>query len=398
MREAVAIGAAVYSAPSGRFSRCERAFGALSTQAPLRVSRYQECTMMRKAQSPEPSAPDSTTMARWLAYLFLAGGAFALLAIALLPLPDGTDRTGSLALGLGAIAAGATVMALRRRLAGPVVPVLVAVGTLIVSAGTYFWGQRPTDDAMFYVWIALYAACFLGRTMATVQLGIIGIAYAAVLVAQGAGQEASTRWAVTMTTLAVAVAVISRLVRELRRAMARMEQVAADREGLLAKLETAALTDVLTALPNRRAWEAEIAREMARARRRGGPLSVALFDLDHFKAYNDRHGHRAGDELLRAAAAAWCERLRAADVLARYGGEEFAVLLPGCESADALALVERLREGTPPPCTVSAGVATWNGSEPYSDLLDRADGALYQAKANGRDLALLAATPEPTTT
>ena len=85
-----------------------------------------------------------------------------------------------------------------------------------------------------YVWIALYAACFLGRAMATVQLGVIGIAYAAVLVAQGAGEEASTRWAVTMTTLVVAVAVISRLVRELRRTMARMERVADDRERVLA--------------------------------------------------------------------------------------------------------------------------------------------------------------------
>ena len=354
--------------------------------------------MMRKAPSPPPPAPDSTTMARWLANLFLAGGGFALLAIALLPLPAGTDRTGSLAVGLTAIAGGAALMAARRRLPAPAIPVLVALGTLMVSAGTYFWGQRPTDDAMFYVWIALYAACFLGRAMATVQLSVIGIAYAAVLVAQGAGEEASTRWAVTMTTLVVAVAVISRLVRELRRTMARMERVADDRERVLAHLEAAALTDMLTALPNRRAWEGEISREMARARRRGGPLSVALFDLDDFKAYNDRYGHRAGDELLRAHATAWSERLRAADVLARYGGDEFAVLLPDCESDDALALIERLRDATPPPSTVSAGVATWNGHEPYTDLMDRADAALYQAKANGRDRALVAATPAPATT
>ncbi|MDQ6914247.1 MAG: GGDEF domain-containing protein [Actinomycetota bacterium] len=345
--------------------------------------------MLGKAYAQQLPAADVPTMARWLSHLFLAGGAFTLLALLALPLPPGSDTTGSVAVGIGALALGGAVMAARRRLPRWGIPLLVALGIALVSTGTYFWGPRPTDDAMFYVWIAIYAACFFGRGLAAAQLGIIGLAYGAVLVAQGAGEEGSTRWAVTMTTLVVAVTVTSLLVRQLRRAVA-------DRERLMAQLETAALTDELTGLPNRRAWELEASREVIRARRDDSGLCVALLDLDHFKAYNDRHGHRAGDGLLQAAAVAWRDQLRGADVLARYGGEEFAVLLPGCDANNALDLVERLRAATPSPRTVSAGVAVWDGTEPPTDLLDRADAALYEAKASGRDRALLAPAPTPT--
>ena len=328
-------------------------------------------------------------MARWLAYLCLAGGAFAVLSTALLPVPPASERGGSFALGIALLAMGLGTLALHRRLAPWTLQVLLAAGTVQVSLGIYFWGVSPSDDAMFYVWVALYAACFFGRGMTAAQLGVIGVAYAAVLIAQGAGPEASTRWAVTMTTLAVASTIISLLVRQLRRAMAGMEAVAADRERLMAKLETAALTDEVTGLPNRRAWEAEFTRELARARRAQGEVCVALLDVDRFKAYNDRHGHRAGDGLLRACAAAWSDQLRGADVLARFGGDEFAILLPDCSADDALGLIERLRAATPARSSASAGIAVWNGVETSDDLVDRADGALYEAKAQGRARAVL---------
>ncbi len=329
-------------------------------------------------------------MARWLAYLSLAGGATALVSTALLPVPPGSERAGSFALGLTGLAVGAAILAARRRLPAWALPLLLALGTVEVSLGIYFWGVSPTDDAMFYVWIALYAACFFGRRMAAVQLGLIGLAYAVVLIVQGAGQEASTRWAVTMVTLAVAGTVISLLVRQLRHAMTRMEAVAADRERLMAQLHAAALTDELTGLPNRRAWEAEFTRELSRGRRSGGAeVAVAVLDLDSFKAYNDRRGHRAGDELLKACAAAWSDQLRGADLLARFGGDEFAILLPDCGADDALGLIERLRAATPGQNTVSAGIAVWNGLETCDELIDRADAALYEAKAQGRDRAAL---------
>jgi diguanylate cyclase (GGDEF)-like protein/PAS domain S-box-containing protein len=154
---------------------------------------------------------------------------------------------------------------------------------------------------------------------------------------------------------------------------------------LVATLDARARTDQLTGLPNRRAWDHELPRELSRARRTGEPLSLAIIDLDRFKAYNDTYGHPAGDRLLRVAAAAWSERLRATDVLARYGGEEFAVLLPGCDAHSAAKVVEALRAAVPEDETCSIGVATWDDAEDADALVARADQALYAAKAAGRD-------------
>jgi diguanylate cyclase (GGDEF)-like protein len=160
---------------------------------------------------------------------------------------------------------------------------------------------------------------------------------------------------------------------------------AIERAELLERLERAARTDDLTGLPNRRAWDEELTREIARARRSKASLCVAMLDLDHFKEFNDRLGHQAGDRLLKEAAARWGERLRDTDLLARYGGDEFAIALPECSLDEAAALLERLRAATPEEERSSAGVVAWNGSENESELLTRADKALYRAKNDGRD-------------
>jgi diguanylate cyclase (GGDEF)-like protein len=161
---------------------------------------------------------------------------------------------------------------------------------------------------------------------------------------------------------------------------------------LAERLQELALSDPLTGLPNRRGLARELEREMARARRDGRRLGFAVLDLDRFKDFNDTYGHQAGDRVLVRTARAWSAQLRGADVLARYGGEEFVLLLPGCETgAHALAACERVRRATPDDLTASAGVATWDGVEPPHTLLDRADRALYAAKDEGRDRALLAA-------
>jgi diguanylate cyclase (GGDEF)-like protein len=153
-----------------------------------------------------------------------------------------------------------------------------------------------------------------------------------------------------------------------------------------------ARTDSLTGVANRRAWDEELPRELARAARSGQPMCVALLDLDHFKAYNDEHGHQAGDRLLKAAAAAWEGRLRKTDLLARYGGEEFAVLLPDCALDDAMEIAGRLRTAQPEG-TCSIGVADWDGREDLGQLIARADRALYAAKAGGRDRCVAAPAP-----
>jgi diguanylate cyclase (GGDEF)-like protein len=165
---------------------------------------------------------------------------------------------------------------------------------------------------------------------------------------------------------------------------------AIERDAHVALLDRQARTDELTALPNRRAWDEAVEREMARARRTGEPLCLALVDLDHFKAFNDRHGHQAGDRHLRRTAAAWRRELRTVDVLARYGGEEFGVLLPSCDLERAREVLDRVRAATPDGETASAGVVHYDGRETSDALLARADAALYQAKDAGRATTVLA--------
>jgi diguanylate cyclase (GGDEF)-like protein len=157
-----------------------------------------------------------------------------------------------------------------------------------------------------------------------------------------------------------------------------------------AEVRRLAAVDSLTGLFNRRSWDEHLARELARARRVRRPLSVVMIDLDHFKQFNDQHGHQAGDRLLVDAAAGWRAGIRATDVLARYGGEEFVLALPDCSPADAVALVERLRAMIPMGQSCSAGVACWNGKETGANLVARADQALYQAKTQGRNRVVVA--------
>jgi diguanylate cyclase (GGDEF)-like protein len=166
---------------------------------------------------------------------------------------------------------------------------------------------------------------------------------------------------------------------------AALQDAALEREKLVAELGRLAHTDPLTGLGNRRAWDGWLDAGVFLAEREQKPLAVAMLDLDHFKLYNDRHGHDAGDRLLAAAAAAWLAELRPGDQLARLGGEEFAVLLLDCPAECAVSVVERLRRATPAGQTCSAGVAAWDGTEAASGLLGRADVALYEAKRSGRD-------------
>ncbi|MFN8112203.1 MAG: sensor domain-containing diguanylate cyclase [Solirubrobacterales bacterium] len=177
------------------------------------------------------------------------------------------------------------------------------------------------------------------------------------------------------------------------RSLASEASTTIDHTDLLRSLSDTASRDPLTGLINRRGWDGLLAKEMAISRSRRTPLSVAIIDLDRFKDFNDIHGHRAGDRLLREAAGAWTAAIRHGDELARWGGEEFTLLLPDCGGACALDVVERLRSQTPGGETCSAGVAAWDGLETPAELFERMDEALYAAKSAGRDVAMLAAPP-----
>jgi len=160
---------------------------------------------------------------------------------------------------------------------------------------------------------------------------------------------------------------------------------------------TEARTDALTGLVNRRAFDDEINRCFAAYRRQGRTFSVVLLDLDHFKKWNDTYGHQSGDQVLARVAAILRDNAREMDLVARYGGEEFALILPGTTLPDATLVAERARTtiaetnfGTDEeeaPMTISAGTAEVSTEDSATTLVSRADTALYQAKASGRDCA-----------
>jgi diguanylate cyclase (GGDEF)-like protein len=165
---------------------------------------------------------------------------------------------------------------------------------------------------------------------------------------------------------------------------------------LLALLEGQAGTDARTGLANSRTFDAMLDKRLS-ARLGDERIAVLLLDLDHFKDFNDRYGHPAGDDALRAFAAILGSCMRGDDIAARYGGEEFAVLLPGVDTATAVAVAERIRlrtetmavpvgAGISERITVSIGVAVApEHAVERAALLRIADAALYQAKAAGRN-------------
>jgi diguanylate cyclase (GGDEF)-like protein len=161
--------------------------------------------------------------------------------------------------------------------------------------------------------------------------------------------------------------------------------------------ERAAKTDLLTGVHNRRWMDEMFPRQIARSERSGQPLALMMVDIDRFKRVNDTYGHQLGDVVLKATARRLAETLRPTDFLVRYGGEEFLAMLPGASQAQALAAAERLRLAVeradlaaPEPgamlkVTVSIGVAVLAPGESLAQLTERADNALYRAKAAGRN-------------
>jgi len=165
----------------------------------------------------------------------------------------------------------------------------------------------------------------------------------------------------------------------------------------LSKEHRQAMTDPLTGIPNRMAWDERIAREFSRWQREGGVFSLLVWDVDHFKAINDQYGHRAGDKMLMVLGQHMSRELRSTDFIARYGGEEFAMLLVHQPADAALKIANRIRTRVPEistggvrvPVTLSCGVTTFRMGDTPDSAFERADQALYAAKGGGRNRCVM---------
>jgi diguanylate cyclase (GGDEF)-like protein len=276
--------------------------------------------------------------------------------------------------------------------------VLVPSLAVIVLLSEFVWAAPDTRLMVLVVWpvVLIFLAGYAGFRTALLLSALMTAGYlGAVWLSWPAGMrpevEAILAGVFFVTNLFAAI-VLGRIRRQ-RLALAEAR----------AELARLVYTDPLTGLPNRRHFAERFEAEVARVARYGGSFSVAVLDCDHFKGYNDLHGHPAGDDALRELAFLLREQLRASDSVARLGGEEFAVLMVGTDASGAAVVAERLRArvaghtfgATEDMLTVSIGIASAPEDADTPDALFRlADQALYAAKALGRDRVALAGEVE----
>ncbi|WJW75458.1 diguanylate cyclase [Thiohalobacter sp. IOR34] len=187
---------------------------------------------------------------------------------------------------------------------------------------------------------------------------------------------------------------------ELDQRLAEMEEEAGSLRERIRSEREQALCDALTGIPNRLAWDERVQQEYARWKRFGTPLSLLVWDVDHFKRVNDVYGHKAGDKVLKVIAGLLADNIRETDFIARYGGEEFVQLMPGASQEAVLEVAEKLRHAVEHcgfhykkqsvPVTISCGIAEFRSGDDIETVFERADRALYRAKAAGRNRCLVA--------
>lgn len=330
------------------------------------------------ARDESPDGEDRLRLAKWVsAALVLLGALSSYIGLATLEMSV-LAREAQLALSLVLTVVGVVLLASRPSMV--LMKAGVVLGTFSIS------GMLATADdfgttPFFYLWPAVFAAYFASpRFLVATLITISGTLMAALVVSPIA-------WAVKADIFIgtnLSVGMMACLVAYMRRRAERLH----------AQLQRAAHTDALTGLLNRRGFDPELERLVSRASATGTSLSVAMFDLDHFKRFNDAHGHIMGDEALRRMATILAEQCRDIDLVARFGGEEFAVVLPGVESEAAQSLAERVAWALGVEVvdeylrlTTSTGVASLDPdshTESITALLTRADQALYAAKHGGR--------------
>ncbi len=254
-----------------------------------------------------------------------------------------------------------------------------------LSYGSLYFNQR-----MFLrTWLLL--SCALGAVLLMVGPRIA--------VALSTPIERLLFWIAVSYALGRCIAINAEVARLRRQLQSDKNQLA----DATAKLTDLASRDELTGLWNRREFMRLLQDESRRAVRNRTGFSVAMIDIDHFKQVNDRYGHMIGDRALYEMACLLDEKRRASDTVARYGGEEFTLLLVNAKASTAMVALERLRNDVAQQdwqsiapdlqLTISAGVAVWQPGETLTQVLNRADAALYQAKNAGRNCVRLSQLP-----
>ena len=296
-----------------------------------------------------------------LAALYAISGALCLFA-AVRPTDHRTPVTLLWVLAAIGLLGGAGLWTFGARLRAEVVHAAVAGMSLLI--GVLAWRAATPVGIVglgpVLITVGLYAAHFFSLRSARVHVLLL-----VVVASAGAWAARPSGFVVQWVVLVVATIALTEV-----------------QARLALHLRTAAATDPLTGVANRRAWEAEATRSLAHAARTGEPLSVAILDLDDFKEVNDRLGHGAGDDLLRDLTSGWAHRLRQADLLGRYGGDEFVLCLPATDRSGAEEILERLAASH--EFAWSGGVATAEAGDTLSSVLARADADLYRQKRSGR--------------
>lgn len=252
-----------------------------------------------------------------------------------------------------------------------------SLGVLAVTGGIVLV-PPVTGTPMFYLFPVLISAYFGTRRNLVITLLVMAVSLGIALAGIPEEPARGILWMDTVGGLTCVAIVVQVLRTQLNEAVG--------------QLYHSAITDSLTGLLNRRAFDDALAAELSRAERSGGIVTAIIFDLDHFKSVNDELGHAGGDETLRRFAAILTAEARAGDIVARMGGEEFVVVLSDSDEEGARQYAERIgqtlttlttRHGR--PISVSAGIAQLTPGQPAKSLLALADEALYAAKDAGRN-------------
>ena len=282
--------------------------------------------------------PTSVAAAFWF-----AGAAAAFVADALGNWSP-TNQAFLITAGVLCVATAILHLVIGRQMSMWAMQICAGLSLVLVSVGSAIGPRDGMNISVLYIWVLIYAAIYFAPLEAAAYGVAVGLAYGLVL-GFGPHQPAPIAdWLGVVGTGVFAGLVVLVLVNLLR---------------------LDARQDHLTGLANRRSWDERVEEEMERARRSGAALSIALFDLDGFKALNDTRGHAAGDALLQRAAAAWSGAVReAGDFIARVGGDEFAILAPGSSESGVCALTDRLAAEAPHGLSFSCGVATWTARSP----------------------------------